>query len=54
VLDWRFDPDEWEVPPKPKRMRWTTYNRAVEKFDEYEEILDVSFLGRAAKLLGRK
>jgi hypothetical protein len=35
-------------------MRWKTYNRAVEKFDEYEEILDVSFLGRAAKLLGRK
>jgi tetrahydromethanopterin S-methyltransferase subunit F len=49
-----FDPDEWDLPPKPKHMRWKTYNRAVEKFDEYEEILDVSFLGRAAKLLGRK
>jgi hypothetical protein len=49
-----FDPDEWELPPKPKHMRWKTYNRAVEKFDEYEEILDVSFLGRAAKFLGGK
>ena len=49
-----FDPEEWDLPPKPKGMRWKTYNRAVEKFDEYEQILDVSFLERAAKLLGRK
>ena len=21
------DPDEWELPPKPKWMRWATYNR---------------------------
>jgi hypothetical protein len=49
-----FGTDEWDLPPKPKHMRWKTYNRAVEKFDEYEEILDVSFLERAAKLLGRK
>ena len=34
------DPDEWELPPKPKWMRWTTYNRLVERFDSYEEILD--------------
>ena len=27
-----FDPDEWEFPPKPKWMRWRTYNRAEEKF----------------------
>src|SRR5215472_3305447 len=24
-----FDPDEWDLPPKPKRMRWKTYNRAA-------------------------
>ena len=27
------DPDEWELPPKPKWMRWRTYNRLVERFD---------------------
>ena len=32
-----FDPDEWELPPKPKWMRWSTYNRLVERFDAYEE-----------------
>jgi hypothetical protein len=35
-----FDPDQWDIPPKPKWMRWHTYNRAVEKFDRYEEVLD--------------
>ncbi len=35
-----FDPDEWDIPPKPKWMRWHTYGRAVEKFDRYEDILD--------------
>jgi hypothetical protein len=31
-----LDPDGWDLPPKPKWMRWATYNRAVEKFDRYE------------------
>ena len=31
-----FDPDEWDLPPKPKWMRWRTYNRMVERFDRYE------------------
>jgi hypothetical protein len=22
-----LDPDEWDLPPKPKWMRWHTYNR---------------------------
>ena len=35
-----FDPGEWDLAPKPKWMRWQTYNRAVEKFDHYEAILD--------------
>lgn len=34
-----FDPDKWELPPKPKWMRWRTYNRAVEKFERYESML---------------
>lgn len=35
-----FDPDEWDLPPKPKWMRWRTYNRMVEKFDGYEAMLE--------------
>lgn len=44
-----FNPDEWDFPPKPKWMRWRTYNRAEEKFDRYEGTLDEG----AAKLLAR-
>ena len=33
-----LDPDEWDLPPKPKWMRWSTYNRYVERFDAYEAI----------------
>jgi len=47
-----FDPEEWDLPPKPKWMRWRTYNRAVEKFDRYESILDdgtFELLARLAK-----
>jgi hypothetical protein len=34
------DPDEWDLPPKPKWMRWPTYDRYVERFDKYQAILD--------------
>ena len=27
-----LDPDEWDLPPKPKWMRWRTYNRARRAF----------------------
>jgi hypothetical protein len=49
-----FDPDEWEFPPKPKWMRWRTYNRAEEQFDRYEETLDSGSLMTVMKLLGIK
>jgi hypothetical protein len=34
------DPDEWTLPPKPKWMRWATYDCFVERFDKYEAILN--------------
>jgi hypothetical protein len=40
-----FDPDDWELPAKPKWMRWATYNRAVERFDRYEAILEEGTFG---------
>jgi hypothetical protein len=48
-----FDPDEWDFPPKPKWMRWRTYNRAEEKFDCYESILDEGTYALMARLLKR-
>jgi hypothetical protein len=48
-----LDPDEWELPPKPKWMRWRTYNGYVERFDRYEAILDDRILELMAKFLGK-
>jgi hypothetical protein len=48
-----LDPDEWELPPKPKWMRWSTYNRLEEKFDPYEEMLERGLVELMAKWLGR-
>jgi hypothetical protein len=48
-----FDPDEWDFPPKPKWMRWSTYNRIEEKFDHYESVLDEGIVELVARL-GRR
>jgi hypothetical protein len=47
-----LDPEEWELPPKPKWMRWQTYNRYVERFDDYEETLDRASISAVLKRLG--
>ncbi len=49
-----FNPEEWDFPPKPKWMRWSTYRRAEEQFDRYEETLNDGTLMLLARLLGRK
>jgi hypothetical protein len=46
-----LDPDEWDLPPKPKWMRWRTYNKHVERFDAYEAILHSGVAELLAKLL---
>jgi hypothetical protein len=48
-----FDSNEWALPPKPKWMRWRTYDRAVEKFDRYEEYLDRSAFALVARRFKR-
>jgi hypothetical protein len=48
----QFDPDEWSFPPKPKWMRWKTYKRLEQKFDRYEDILDIGIENLVAKLGG--
>jgi hypothetical protein len=36
---WGFcDMEFWHFPPKPKWMRWRTYNRLEQKFDGYEMV----------------
>jgi hypothetical protein len=46
-----FDPDEWDLPPKPKWMRWRTYNRMVERFDRYQALVEEGLL-EVVKRLG--
>jgi hypothetical protein len=48
-----LDPDEWDLPPKPKGMRWSTYNRYVERYDAYEAILDYGIAELMAKFLAK-
>ena len=48
-----FDPNEWDLPPKPKWMRWKTYNRYVERFERYEEILNDGIIELMANFMGR-
>ena len=45
-----FDADEWDFPPKPKWMRWSTYNHAEEAFGRYEAILDEGMFELLKKL----
>jgi hypothetical protein len=49
-----LDPDEWHLPPKPKWMRWATYNRYVERFDDYEDKLERACIASVGKRLGLK
>jgi hypothetical protein len=49
-----LDPEEWDLPPKPKWMRWKTYHRYVEQFEKYEAALDAAALSRASKLSRRR
>jgi hypothetical protein len=49
-----LDPEDWELPPKPKWMRWATYNRYVARFDDYEERLDSAFIASVGKRLKLK
>lgn len=47
-----LDPDDWDFPPKPRRMRWRTYEQLEERFDRQEEKLDLE-INRAWARLAR-
>ena len=42
--------DEWDVPPKPKWMRWRTYERLLKRFEKYSS--EVGMLPRSFQLFG--
>jgi hypothetical protein len=49
-----LNPEDWDLPPKPKWMRWKTYRKAERKFDRYEDVLDRGAFALVARLMGEK
>jgi hypothetical protein len=47
------DPDEWDLPPKPKWMRWRTYERLEGRFDHYEAVLNDGCAELVARLFAK-
>jgi hypothetical protein len=47
------DPDEWDLPPKPKGMRWKTYEKWEAKFDAAEDALEAHCSLALARLMDR-
>jgi hypothetical protein len=45
--------EEWDVPPKPKWMRWRTYARLESRIDAQDAILDRELNFAAARFLQR-
>jgi hypothetical protein len=41
--------EEYEFPPKPPRMRWATYNRLEEQYDEMENRWALGIMTRLAR-----
>jgi hypothetical protein len=48
---WQEKHEDWDFPPKPKWMRWKTYNRLDEKALAYEKAADDALLWRLRRLL---
>ena len=52
--DWETEiPMTRDLPPKPKWMRWGTYNRHVQRFNEYEDVVEENTFGQLARLLNK-
>ena len=49
--EWREEYQDWDFPPKPKWMRWKTYNRLDEKAQAYEQAADDTLLWRVRRWL---
>jgi len=49
-----FEPNEWDFPPKPKWMRWRTYERFEAEYDRHEGTLDDGLAEVAARFWAMK
>jgi hypothetical protein len=47
------DPDDWDLPPRPKGMRWRTYARWEARYDAAEDALDQRVCLAVARLIKR-
>jgi hypothetical protein len=47
------DPADAEYPDKPKRMRWITYNRLMERLEAADRVADARLVMLAARWTGR-
>ena len=47
------NPDEWDLPPKPKAMRWATYEQWVARYDAAEEMFYAQLITAAERLMKR-
>ena len=45
--------EEYDFPPKPPRMRWATYNRLLEQYDELENAADALWAVRITTRFAR-
>jgi hypothetical protein len=44
-----LDPEEWELPPRPKGMHFETYKRLANKFGAYQDSLNRGLEGMAKR-----
>lgn len=49
----QLNPEDWELPPKPKWMRWRTYNRMVDRFDICDGVIHCKWLSTMGRVLAR-
>jgi hypothetical protein len=40
---------QWEFPPKPPRMRWATYQRLLEQYDELQDRWAIGMMSMASR-----
>jgi hypothetical protein len=52
-LNARYECPDLPPPPKPKWMRWKTYNRIAQQIEQGQDRLEVEFLAGAQRILAR-